>query len=331
MNAPQTEKNGPHVLIRWLGNKLVIAALASSLLIAVFMVAGGYDLIKRKLDPCSGLDARLAEVKTKFDLLKGIVEVGYGEKQAETTDNRQTFIETRVKSCCVALQSNKLDQEGFLQCQTEVERVNKQTDERIELINRAEAATTEEEKKTLFNEYQKLTDSMTRRVNEQIEKLFGETLQVRAQQHIQQGMTFVSMAKQNPGKTSENYDNAIGEFTEAIATSNKMEKLGMPCYAEAYMNRGVAYMMRKKPNKAVADLTTAVQCRPWSSMGYYNLAAYYALQQQHDLAFDMLDFTLRLGFNDCEALRADPDLKNIRSQRDEFRRVLERHKMFCLR
>lgn len=331
MNASQTRTSGLHPLKQWLSNKLVITAFTSSMLIAVFLVAGGYDLIKRKLDPCSGLDAPLVEMKTKFDLLKGRVEVAYGEEQAETTDKRQKFIEKKIKNCCIALESKKLDQESFLQCQTEVEQVNKQTDERIELIDKSEAATTEEEKKTLFNKYQKLTDSMTRRVNEQIEKLVGETLQVRAQQHIQQGMTFVSMAKQNPGKTSENYDNAIGEFTEAIATSEKMEKLGMPCYAEAYMNRGVAYMMQKKPNKAFADLTKAVQCSPWSHMGYYNLAAYYSLQQQHDLAFDILDVTLTLGFNDCEALRADPDLKNIRDQQDEFRRVLERHRMFCLR
>ncbi|MGH8657404.1 MAG: tetratricopeptide repeat protein [Gammaproteobacteria bacterium] len=331
MNASQTGTSGLHPLKRWWSNKLLITAFASSMLIAVFLVAGGYDLVKRALDPCSRLEERLAEVKTKFDLIKGKVEVSYGEQQAETTDKRQKFIEMQMKSCCIAFQSDKLDQNGFLQCQKEVERIDKQTDERIELISKAETATTAEERETLFNDYQKLTDSMTRRVNEQIEKLVGETLQVRAQQHIQQGMTFVSLAKHDLSKTSESYDNAIGEFTEAIVTSEKMEKLGMPCYAEAYMNRGVAYMMQEKPNKAINDLHKAAQCSPWSPMGYYNLAAYYSLRQQHDLAFDMLDVTLRLGFNNCEALRSDPDLKSIRDRQKEFRHVLEKYRMFCLR
>jgi tetratricopeptide (TPR) repeat protein len=140
-----------------------------------------------------------------------------------------------------------------------------------------------------------------------------------AKQHVQQGMTYVSLAKQNPGKANENYDNAVLEFSRAIEQS--------PCYAAAYANRAVAYLQQKKFNKSLDDLNKAADCDPQDKITYYNLASLYSLQNQRDRAMDALDRALELGFNDYDALRSDQDLKNIRQDR-EFRKILEKHKIF---
>ncbi|WP_394754601.1 TPR end-of-group domain-containing protein [Crenothrix sp.] len=145
------------------------------------------------------------------------------------------------------------------------------------------------------------------------------------QQDIKQGMVFVSLAKQNPKTRSENIQNALVEFDNAI----KKEEAQGRCFAIAYMNRGVAYWQDKKLNLAEKDLLKASECDPKSPIVFYNLASYYAAINKTDLALEPLDKALDLGFKDCDVLRKDSDLKNLRKQKD-FRRVLEKHSLFCL-
>jgi tetratricopeptide (TPR) repeat protein len=152
-------------------------------------------------------------------------------------------------------------------------------------------------------------------------------LTAEAKQHLQQGMTYVSLAQANPKTASENYDNALLEFTNAI-------KL-YPNYAEAYSNRGVAYMQQKKYNKAEEDLKKAAELKPKDPIIHYNLAALYSIQNKTDLSLDSLDRSLENGFNNYDALKptgkqSDPDLKNLRKD-PEFRKVLEKHKVFILK
>lgn len=132
----------------------------------------------------------------------------------------------------------------------------------------------------------------------------------RAFERLQQGLTYVNLKE---------YDNALKEFTRAIEIH--------PQYAAAYANRGLVYMQQKKYNKALDDLKKAVELDPNDKMIYYNLTAYYSHQKQLDRALDSLDRALTLGFNDYDALRKDPDLANVR-QHTEFRKVLEKHKVF---
>jgi len=134
-----------------------------------------------------------------------------------------------------------------------------------------------------------------------------------AQLNLQQGMNYVR---------SKDYENAIKEFTVAI------EKY--PNYAVAYSNRGVAYMQQKKLNKAMDDLLRASEIDPKDPNIHYNLVALYSLQNQLDRALDSLDKALSLGFNDSDALRKDPDLANLRKN-SEFRKILEKHKVYIYR
>jgi len=142
---------------------------------------------------------------------------------------------------------------------------------------------------------------------------------IEAKQNLQQGMSYVSIAKQNPAAAAENYENALQEFTRAI------EKY--PNYLEAYGNRAVIYMQTKKFNKAMDDLKKAESINPNDKNINYNFIAWYSLQDQIDRALDSLDKTLSLGFTDYDALRGDPDLKNVRKS-PEFRKVCEKYKVF---
>ncbi len=113
-------------------------------------------------------------------------------------------------------------------------------------------------------------------------------------------------------------DESIREFSDAINLA--------PNYAAAYGNRGVAYMMQKKYNKAHEDLIKAIALDPADKTAFYNLAAVHALRQEWDLSLDRLDQALKLGFDDYDVLRRDPDLDAVRKL-PEFRKVLERHKI----
>lgn len=146
------------------------------------------------------------------------------------------------------------------------------------------------------------------------------------QQHVKQGMMFVSLAKQNPKTRSENIKNALIEFDHAV----KQEEQEGRCYASGYMNRGIAYWQDKKLNLAEKDLVKASECDPNDPITFYNLASYYSATNKADLAIAPLDQALELGFKDCDVLRKDSDLNNLRKL-EEFRQTLEKHQLFCIR
>jgi tetratricopeptide (TPR) repeat protein len=150
------------------------------------------------------------------------------------------------------------------------------------------------------------------------------TLSEEVKEHIKHGLAYVSNAKNARSKEifEENLENAIREFSLAIEKN--------PNYAEAYSNRAVAYMLQKKFNKAEEDLLKAKQLNPDSPTIRYNLVCLYSLTGKLDLALDELDTALEKGFNDYEALRKDPDLNNLRKH-PEFRKILEKHKVFIMK
>jgi hypothetical protein len=146
-----------------------------------------------------------------------------------------------------------------------------------------------------------------------------------SQQHLNQGMIYVSMAKANLKTKSENIKNAISEFDAAV----KKEEESGHCFALAIMNRGVAYWIDKKLNLAEKDLIKASECDDSGDpIIFYNLTAYYSAINKSDLSLEPLSKTLDLGFKDCDILRKDADLKNLRKTED-FRKILEQHKLFC--
>jgi len=142
--------------------------------------------------------------------------------------------------------------------------------------------------------------------------------------HIKQGLSYASTAKNAHNKAlfDENIDNALKEFSLAIEKA--------PDYADAYSNRGVAYMQQRKYNKALEDLKKAKELKSESPSIRYNLACLYSLKGDVDFGLDELDAALTNGFSDYESLRRDPDLKNLR-RNAEFKKVLEKHKVFIMK
>jgi tetratricopeptide (TPR) repeat protein len=133
---------------------------------------------------------------------------------------------------------------------------------------------------------------------------------VEAQLHMKQGLTFAAM---------RDWNNAIAEYTKAATLD--------PRHGPAYANRAVAYMQQRKFNKAMDDLKRAEGLDPGDKILHYNYVALYSLERQLDRSLDSLDRALELGFADYDALRTDPDLNNVR-RHPEFRKVLEKHKVF---
>jgi len=149
----------------------------------------------------------------------------------------------------------------------------------------------------------------------------GPSLEV--QSHIKQAFAYISMAKNAQGPIrEENIDNALKEFSMAIQKD--------PNYAEAYSNRAATYMQQKKFNKAEDDLRRAKELSPDSPSVRYNYASLHSLKGNVDLALDEVDAALTKGFSDYDALRLDPDLNNVRKH-PEFRKILEKHKVFIVK
>lgn len=145
-----------------------------------------------------------------------------------------------------------------------------------------------------------------------------------AQARVRQGFSYIANAKNASNRTNfdENVDNAIREFSQAIQID--------PGYAEAYSSRAVAYMQQKKFNKAGEDLKKALELAPASPAIHYNMACLHSLNGNVDLALDEVDTALARGFSEYDALRLDPDLANARKH-PEFRKVLEKHKVFIVK
>jgi len=151
---------------------------------------------------------------------------------------------------------------------------------------------------------------------------YEPSLEVRA--HSTQAFSYISMAKNARDATirAENIDNAMREFSMAIQKD--------PKFAEAYSNRAATYMQLKKFNKAEEDLRKAKELAPESASIRYNYASLHSLNGNVDLALDEIDAALTKGFSDYDALRLDPDLVNLRKH-PEFRKILEKHKVFIVK
>lgn len=150
----------------------------------------------------------------------------------------------------------------------------------------------------------------------------GPSLEV--QSHIRQAFSYLSTAKaaREVAIRQENIENALREFDLAVKKD--------PGYAEAYSNRAAAYMLQQKFNKAEEDLRKARELNPDSPSVRYNFASLHSLRGNVDLALDEIDAALSKGFTDYDALRDDPDLANLR-RHPEFRKILEKHKVFIMR
>ena len=154
--------------------------------------------------------------------------------------------------------------------------------------------------------------------------------------------TVVKSSKEAPEEAKASLNQAFSYISSAKAAGSKKAQQDLllnaekelnnsikiyPNYAEALMNRGVLYMTMSKLNKAELDLKAAQALEPKNPNIGYNIVCLYSITNRVDLAIDLLDEILKLGFDNYDSLRSDPDLKALRKSK-EFQKVLEKNKVF---
>ena len=85
-----------------------------------------------------------------------------------------------------------------------------------------------------------------------------------------------------------------------------------PFYADALKVHADNLAVKGYANRALQADQQLVRLRPERPIPWYNLACSYAVLGMVDHAFDALERSLRLGYDDFYHLRRDPDLKPLR-------------------
>ncbi len=80
-------------------------------------------------------------------------------------------------------------------------------------------------------------------------------------------------------------------------------------------------MEKQDFGKAEHYFNSALRINPKSIPAHYNMACFYALQDNSEESLFWLKKAIALGFKNRELLKSDPDLKNIRKTPD-FKKIL---------
>lgn len=157
-----------------------------------------------------------------------------------------------------------------------------------------------------------------------------------SQYDLNQGIQFISMSKAKPTETLRKSDlnNAFQIFDSVVRESDAVGE----CCAKALMNRGIARDLLGESNLAFTDLKAAEQCDSQNMEVHYNLACHYSkhstkANQQLDLALQELTKAIEAEFKDCDQIKQDPDLANLRRDKDfkdKLRKMLHQHGQYCI-
>ena len=85
-----------------------------------------------------------------------------------------------------------------------------------------------------------------------------------------------------------------------------------PFYSDALKVHADNLAAKGYVNRALQADQQLVRLRPDRPIPWYNLACSYAVLGMVDYAFEALERSLRLGYDDLHHLRRDPDLKLLR-------------------
>lgn len=96
-----------------------------------------------------------------------------------------------------------------------------------------------------------------------------------------------------------------------------------PLYADALKVHADNLAAKGYSNRALQADQQLVRLRPERPIPWYNLACSYAVLGLNDHAFEALERSLQLGYDDWHHLRRDPDLKPLRRD-PRFARLLRR-------
>ncbi len=100
------------------------------------------------------------------------------------------------------------------------------------------------------------------------------------------------------------YDEAIKEGTEAIELA--------PDFAEAYSNRGIAYVQKGELDQAIADFGKAIELDPELAKAYYNRGYAYYLKGEVAKAVSNFEKCIELSKNPILVAKAQRLLDELR-------------------
>lgn len=112
---------------------------------------------------------------------------------------------------------------------------------------------------------------------------------------------------------AKQYDQAVAELNQAIEYH--------PGHIRARLVLGITYLRLGKHDKAREQFQTAIKADANYAPAHYNLACYYALMNQHDLALQSLEKSITLNPRSRNWARSEPDLASLRKL-DGFKRLM---------
>ncbi len=89
---------------------------------------------------------------------------------------------------------------------------------------------------------------------------------------------------------------------------------GAPNFVEALAPLAELYTKKGRYEKGLQIDKRLARLRPGDAVVHYNLACSYALVGKKEEAFETLERAIRLGYDDFDHLKRDPDLKGLHEE-----------------
>lgn len=116
---------------------------------------------------------------------------------------------------------------------------------------------------------------------------------------------------------------AFQKYRKSIKTLNKAYDIE-PENPEIQRIYGYIYMYYGEYSKSLDAFNTALSMNPDDPTHSYSLCSYYAYTGNVLESISWLEQALKLGFNNIESLKSDPDMENILST-EEFRNLIKKY------
>jgi tetratricopeptide (TPR) repeat protein len=114
----------------------------------------------------------------------------------------------------------------------------------------------------------------------------------------------------------QKYERAVAQYKKALAIQ--------PDRIQALNNLAFAYASMQDYEKAISTLHQLARLQADNSQVHYLLASLYAKQNQLTESIKWLETAFKGGFKNCDLIKTDQDLQNVRSSQD-FHDLMSRY------
>ncbi len=112
----------------------------AGVLLVMTLVYLGYDFLTARAQPCEAIFRQTAiGLSTKISFLKTEGELEIGREPLTDLTERAQMTALNLKTCCLVLDSGRLDPEQFLQCKSKARAYDRKIDEIVTVVSQAKA------------------------------------------------------------------------------------------------------------------------------------------------------------------------------------------------